>query len=223
MITPNGRHSGTTVSGIEVGPPSQSECGSTLGYPASPDGRFATTAGPSAGCVATSQASGSGPVLPQPNPDATRIQFQPNTTSWQTPGDLAPNASIRFVLRALKGQPMDVELTVPDLGAGPSASVSISGEDGQILTPDLTTRWKGALTASQDYTIEVRSLSQQTISYPLLVAIPVIGSTPYVPVTRDVCQTLQEIASQALGITFTMEASAPLPIRSPVRRARAAT
>ena len=205
-LTPVTVAANQTVSGIEVRPPSQSECGPTLGYPASPDGRFAATAGPSAGCTATSQA-----VSPQPNPEAIRIQFQPNATSWQTPGDLAPNASIRFVLRALKGQPMDVELTVPDAGAGagPSASVYIWGEDGQNLTPDLTTRWKGVLTASQDYTIEVRSLSQQTISYSLLVAIPAIGSTPYVPVTPEICQTLQEMATQALGVMFTMEASAP--------------
>ncbi len=150
-----------------------------------------------------------GPVSSQTNPEATRIQFQPNATSWQTSGDLAPNASIRFVLRALKGQPMDVELTVPDADAGPSASVTIWGQDGQNLTPDLTTRWKGVLTASQDYTIEIRSLSQQPINYSLLVAIPAIGSTPYVPITPEVCQTLQELATQALGIAFTMEASAP--------------
>ncbi len=195
-----------TVSGIEVRPPSQSDCGSTMGYPAAPDGRFAAIPGPSADCLASILT----PTAPTSAPaDAVRIQFQPNATMWQTLGDLAPNASIRFVLRAQKGQPMDVELTVPDLGAGPSASIYVWGADGQVFTPDLTTRWKGVLTVSQDYFIEVRSLSQQTINYSLLVAIPAVGSTPYVPVTLEVCKILQEMATQAIPTAFTLEASVP--------------
>jgi hypothetical protein len=197
---------GQTITDINVRPPSQSECGSMMGYPASPDGRFAATVGPTAACL-TSIAN---PVQPQTNVDATRIQFQPNTTSWQTPGDLAPNASIRFVLSALKGQILTVELTTnPDSGAGPSASVNITGADGKVYTPDITTKWQGVLMTSQDYYIEVRSLSQQNITYSLVVAIPAIGSTPYVPVTQDVCQMLQEMAAQALSVNFTLEASAP--------------
>jgi hypothetical protein len=50
---------GQTVANIEVSPPSQNECGSMMGYPASPDGRFAATAGPSAECMATQAASNS--------------------------------------------------------------------------------------------------------------------------------------------------------------------
>jgi hypothetical protein len=189
---------GQTVTDIDVRPPSQSECGSMMGYPASPDGRFAAMAGPAADCLTSI-----------PNTEATRIQFQPNTTSWHTPGDLAPNASIRFVLSALKGQILSVELTTDqDAGSGPAAFVQIRGADGQVLTPDLTTKWKGTLLASQDYYIEVRSLAQQNITYSLLVAIPAIGSTPYVPVTLSVCQSLQEMATQAISVTFTLEASA---------------
>jgi len=198
-----------TVSDIEVGPPGQSECGSMFGVPASPDGRFAAIAGPSDDCLASILTPAAGPTLPPTNPEASRIQFQPNATSWHTPGELAPNTSIRFVLSALKGQPMTVELTTePNSGAGPSAIVYIWGADGQVYTPDLTTRWKGVLLTSQDYYIEVRSLSQQSINYTLLVAIPAVGSTPYVPVTLAVCQTLQEMATQAIPATFTLEASA---------------
>jgi hypothetical protein len=189
---------GQTVTDIDVRPPSQSECGAMMGYPASPDGRFAAVAGPAADCLTSI-----------PNTEATRIQFQPNATSWHTPGDLAPNASIRFVLSALKGQILTVELTTDqDSGAGPAASVYIQGADGQVLTPDLTMKWKGTLLASQDYYIEVRSLAQQNLTYSLLVAIPAIGSTPYVPVSQSVCQTLQEMATQAIPATFTLEASA---------------
>jgi hypothetical protein len=42
---------GQQITNIEVGPPGQSECGAMVGYPASPDGRFAAAAGPSADCL----------------------------------------------------------------------------------------------------------------------------------------------------------------------------
>ncbi len=105
---------------------------------------------------------------------------------------------------------MTVELTTkPDPGPGPSASLLVSGADGQVLTPELTTKFKGVLTASQDYYVEVRSLYQQSISYTLLVAIPTLGATPYVPVTLSVCQSLQDMAAKAISAKFTLEASVP--------------
>jgi hypothetical protein len=201
---------GQTVSDIDVGPPGQSECGSTFGFPASPDGRFTEVASPAAECLAAILTPAAAPAQAQKNLDATRIQFQPNSTSLYTPGELAPNTSINFVLSAQKGQVMTAELTTePDPGPGPSAAVTISSADGQIFTPDLTTKWRGVLPASQDYYIEVRSLSQQSINYNLLLAIPAVGSTPYVPVTLEVCQMLQEEATRALSITFTLASSVP--------------
>ncbi len=41
---------GQTVENVMVRPPSQSECGATFGFPASPDGRFAAVPGPSEEC-----------------------------------------------------------------------------------------------------------------------------------------------------------------------------
>jgi hypothetical protein len=194
---------GQTVSNIEVRPPSQSDCGAMMGYPASPDGRFAAMAGPTAECL---QKQAQPPAQPQAN--ATRIQFQPNAVSWQTPGDLAPNSAIRFVLGAQKGQILTAELTLPDLGAGPAATLYIIGADGQVLNSEIRTKWTGVLVTTQDYYIEIRSLSQQAINYSLLVAIPAIGSTPYVPVTPEVCKMLQDMATQAIPTAFTMEANA---------------
>ena len=199
-----------TVSGIEVGPPGQSECGNMFGVPASPDGRFAAVPGPAADCIAAILTPAAGSSQPQTNLDATRIQFQPNTTDWYTPGDLAPNTTIRFVLDALQGQQMTVDLTTdPDSSAIPYASLYIVAADGTVYTPNPTTSWSGILPASQSYYIEVRSMAQQSINYTLRVAIPAVGSTPYMPVTPAVCQILQEMATQSLSITFTMEASAP--------------
>jgi hypothetical protein len=110
-------------------------------------------------------------------PDATRVQFQPNTTSWYTPGDLAPNTKIRFVLGALAGQQMTVNLTtVPPENA---ACLYIWGADGTVYTlMDPTLTWSGILPASQDYYIEVRSISGQSINYQLNVEIPAVGSAP---------------------------------------------
>ncbi|MBM3128620.1 MAG: hypothetical protein FJ009_08370 [Chloroflexi bacterium] len=214
--------SGQTVSDIFVRPPSQSECGSTFGFPASPDGRYAAVAGPKPDCVAAVQTRAAVSTQPQTKPQATRIQFQPNATTWQSTNQLAPNTSIRFALTALKGQVMTVELTTkPDPGAGPSASLNISAADGHVYTPELTTKYKGILTATQDYFIEVRSLSKTSVTYTLLVAIPALSSTPYVPVTPTVCQTLSELATQAIAAKFAMEASAPFtdPITGEIGKA----
>jgi hypothetical protein len=46
---------GETVADIMVRPPSQSECGATFGLPASPDGRFLGTEGPSEACLEAAQ------------------------------------------------------------------------------------------------------------------------------------------------------------------------
>jgi hypothetical protein len=166
-----------TISDIVVRPPSQSECGSTFGVPAAPDGRFAAIPDPSADCVATILTPAAGYTPPQANPDAIRIQFQPNATDWYTPGDLTPNAKISFVLYAQQGQQMIVNLTTePDSSTIPYASLYITAADGTIYTPNPTTNWTGVLPASQDYYIEVRSMSQQSITYTLVVNIPVTSN-----------------------------------------------
>jgi len=155
-----------TVSDIIVRPPSQFECGSMMGYPASPDGRFAAIPGPSADCVATSQASGNSSALPQTN----RIQFQPNATSWQISDNIAPNATIGFVLYAMKGQRMSINLTTePASGTTPYVVFSLSAD--VILTFVPVTNWSSELSVSQDYYITVMSMSQQTVKYTLSVEI----------------------------------------------------
>lgn len=103
-------------------------------------------------------------------PEATRIQFQPNTTSWQTSGDLAPKAKIRFVLGALGGQLMDVNLTTE-----PAESALVymwDANDGSVYTGmDFSQTWSVKLPPSQNFYIEVRSFSAQNITYQLNVEI----------------------------------------------------
>jgi hypothetical protein len=155
-----------TVSGINVSPPSQSECGATMGYPASPDGRFTGRPAPSAECIATIQASDSGSTSPQ----TIRIQFQPNATSWQTSDSIAPNATIGFVLYALKGQKMNINLTTePTSSATPYVVFSLSAD--VIITFAPVTNWSSELSLSHDYYITVMSMSQQTVKYTLSVEI----------------------------------------------------
>jgi hypothetical protein len=167
-----------TVSDIVVRPPGQSECGATMGYPASPDGRFTGRPGPTAECIDSIQSSDPAPALAYAI-DAVRIQFQPNGTSWYTNGDLAPNASIYFVISAMQGQQMNVNLiTEPDSSVIPYASLSISGADGVGYTFAPTTSWSGILPVSQDYYIGVLSMSPQSMTYQLNVEIPVVPNAP---------------------------------------------
>ena len=139
-----------------------------------------------------------------------RIQFPPQQVNWQTSGNLAPQATMQFVIAAQATQLLTVELTVtPDSDAGLPATLRIWGADRRELTTDPTMKWHGVLTVSQDYVIEIRSLSKSNATFTLLVAMPPLGSTPYVPVPAEVCQQLQTMASQSLRATFTMNARTP--------------
>jgi hypothetical protein len=165
-LTPVTVAANQTVSDIVVGPPSQFECGSMMGYPAAPDGSFAAIPGPSADCIATSQVSGNGSALPQTN----RIQFQPNATSWQISDSIAPNATIGFVLYAMKGQRMSINLTTePASSTTPYVVFSLSAD--VIITFVPVTNWSSELSVSRDYYITVMSQSQETVKYTLSVEI----------------------------------------------------
>lgn len=203
-----------TVADVVVGPPGQSACGSMFGAPASPDGRFAAAPGPDEACKASlltpAATTGTWQTI-----QAGRIQFQQNATSWYTQGDLSPNTALRFVLMATKGQQMTIRLfTEPPSGDFPYATLKITGANGQLLTYDVNTYWSNVLASSQDYYIEVHSLAQQQIHYTLIVDIPAEILDPnlgeeYEPVSPSVCQTIQEAATQALGVNFTLETRAP--------------
>jgi hypothetical protein len=118
-------------------------------------------------------------IPPLTPPEATRIQFQPNTTGWHTPGDLAPNAKIRFVLGAMGGQQMTVNLLTEP---AESAFLYVWDADGMVYTLMAPTQtWSSVLPASQDYYVEVRSVSAQSSTYQLNVEIPAVSGLPAVP------------------------------------------
>ncbi len=110
-------------------------------------------------------------MRPMVLPEATRIQFQPNTTGWYTPGDIAPNSRLVFALGAMAGQQMTVNLTTTPPEA--DTFVYIWSADGTVYTLMAPTKdWSGQLPATQDYYIEIRSYAQQAVTYQLSVNIP---------------------------------------------------
>ena len=115
-------------------------------------------------------------AVPTSDGEPTRIQFAPGAISAQAQGDVALNEVDRYVLTAMAGQEMTLDLsTVP---AGDPASVNailvIWGADGTVLISDHAdaTSWAGLLPATQDYYVDVRSVAQAPVDYTLEVVIP---------------------------------------------------
>ncbi len=196
-----------TISDINVRPPSQWACGSTFGTPASPDGRFAEVT-VATDCPAATQEALNQQPQSQSVIDGGRVQFQANTDTWYTNGSLSPSQSIRFSLYAMQGQQMIVNLSAdPYLGA----DLIVTAADGSLPLPvSPMTTWNSTLSASQDYYVEVRSISKKNVNYTIEVKIPAsagsgASSLSYAPVSAEVCQVLQEMASQSVALSFSMD------------------
>jgi hypothetical protein len=103
-----------------------------------------------------------------PTPEAERIQFPPGGTVVQVPGTTSPGLPKRYVLRALVGQRMIV-----DLFDEAGSVLAISGVDRRVLLNESTglATWQGILPATQDYFIDVINTSRRS-DFSLLVNIP---------------------------------------------------
>ena len=159
--------SGETVSGIEVAPPSQSDCGSMFGTPASPDGLYPATAGPTDECkmsIMSTQQSGSGVLPGAASALPPRIEFAPGATSASLQEHLAPGGRHLYTLGAMAGQEMGIDLKPGELGV-----LSISGADGtKLMTEEERgAGWRGIVPTTQDYSIEVISISKSDFDYTL--------------------------------------------------------
>jgi hypothetical protein len=115
-------------------------------------------------------------IPPLTAPEATRIQFKANTSGWDTSGNLAAKAKARFVLHALSGQQMIVNLTTKPAEGAFLYIWSVDGTVYTLMAPTQT--WTGILSATQDYYVEVRSVSSQATTYQLSVKIPATASVP---------------------------------------------
>ncbi len=109
-------------------------------------------------------------TIPPLNLQPTRLSFQPGSTTATVQGDIAPNVTDRYVVRALAGQTMTVMIASPK----DQVVVMVWGTDGQILIPDHAdaTHWTGRLPATQDYIIGAWSSGSASTSYSLQVTIP---------------------------------------------------
>lgn len=107
------------------------------------------------------------PVTP---PTATRIQFQPNTTGWYTPGEVLPNQPLRFVLRAMGGQTLNAAITTNPANG---AFLNVWAADGTVFTGMSPVKEISVkLPSQQDYYLEIIPVFNQTVTYQLSVNIP---------------------------------------------------
>jgi hypothetical protein len=91
---------------------------------------------------------------PVPPPPAQRIQFPPGFTSTTVWGYVDSATPVRYVLRALAGQSMSVNLTTQH---NYPASVTIRNQQGAVMgAANAGVNWSGYLPATQDYYLDVQ-------------------------------------------------------------------
>ncbi len=114
------------------------------------------------------------PAAPKPQ----RIQFASGATSAMVRGHVDAFGANVYLLRALAGQTMTVDLLSPATDVLPE----IWGQDGTVLKRhvDGETTWTGTLPATQDYYIKVVSFGS-AVDYRLTVSIPPAGGAEPTP------------------------------------------
>jgi heat shock protein HslJ len=103
---------------------------------------------------------------------AQRIRFAPGSTSATVTGNLAASESDQYVLRALAGQTLSVNLTFTE----GRAILVVWGEDGNVLLSDHAevSNFEGVLPTTQDYYIMVKGRSDGNTAYTMTVTVPAI-------------------------------------------------
>jgi hypothetical protein len=107
------------------------------------------------------------PPITEPTP--VRIQFAAGATSATVTGHVDAYAADLYVLQAIGGQTMSVDLVSP----ASDVVLEIWGADGIPLLRHVTgqTSWTGVLPATQDYFVKVVSFGS-AVDYELTVTIP---------------------------------------------------
>jgi hypothetical protein len=122
------------------------------------------------------------PPTPTPEPPPTRILFARNATSATVTDTLQPMGADRYVLRALAGQILIVDIAAPH-----PVLLYVWGADSTVLKSDMegTTHWQGTLASTQDYFVELVSTGPE-IEYQMTVTIPeLVAPTPAWNVYRN--------------------------------------
>jgi len=105
-------------------------------------------------------------ATPGPQSGATRIRFQIGAISATVSGQLGPQGSRLYVLRASAGQLMEVTVVSSSSGL----SFAIWGEDGTVLKQHAENRAERVLPSSQDYYVALYS-GEQAVTYHFTVMI----------------------------------------------------
>jgi hypothetical protein len=108
--------------------------------------------------------------------DPRRISFPAGGTTATIQGVTSTPGMDRFVIRALAGQTMSVNISSTQ---GPAILI-IYGADGDVLISDHAgaTTWSGQLHTTQDYLIDTRSIGNAAVNFTLQVTIPPLSSAP---------------------------------------------
>lgn len=108
------------------------------------------------------------PTTSTPEPDPRRILFAEDATSATVIHTLQPGETDHYVLRALAGQ-----ILIVDIAASHPVLLNVRGVDGTVLkgAVDGTAHWEGMLPSTQDYFVELVS-SGPEIDYQMDVTIP---------------------------------------------------
>ena len=118
---------------------------------------------------AAAAAPGAIPAPPTSSSEPKRIQFARGATSATVNGELARRGIDRYILTAMAGQSMQVDVN----SAGEAVVLAVQGEDGMILLNrgNGQAEWSGVLPKSQDYIVSVISTGSAA-DYSLAVTIP---------------------------------------------------
>ena len=108
--------------------------------------------------------------------DLMRIEFEPGAIQATVRGEVAAGGSDRYVLAAMEGQVMIVNLLDRSDAIVPfdTAVLVIWGDEGTVLASSHVEAlsWEGTLPFTQDYFINVSSRTDQPYPYTLEVIIP---------------------------------------------------
>lgn len=102
--------------------------------------------------------------------DPTRIKFAPGTTSTTLTANLAASSSKQYIIHALAGQTMNIDLIFTE----GSAILVVWGADGNVLLSDHAevSNFQRTLPTTQDYYIQVKGRAEGSTTYSITVTIP---------------------------------------------------
>jgi hypothetical protein len=143
------------------------------------------------------------------NPE--RIAFASGATSTTVTGRLAENGIVAYLLGALEGQTMTVEVA----SSGGRVALTIASPGGTPLLRAALgqTQWSGALPESGDYTIAVEWLEGAPATYTLDITIPPLSDneTGYCEVTNQETLTAYKESTPVAEVFGTADAGTTVP------------